>query len=166
MRSRKLLKNQKYTSRKETEIMKCYTRKDERVKTMQAFYQVFINLEGKSDFDATEVINSIYGVNNIDGVPKFSKAIYAYGLEHIEELEKEIEGHLVGWTFDRLDDVCKAILVAGSAEGLYVRLAPRKVVINEWVNIAKDFLKLNDHKFVNAVLDKMITPYEFNIEKK
>ncbi len=142
--------------------MKNYTRKDERVKTMQSFYQVFLNLENKTDIDATEVINATFGVKNINDVPKFSKAIYAYGLEHIEELEEEISKHLVGWTFSRLDDVAKAILVAGCAEGLYVKLAPRKVVINEWVNIAKDFLKLNDHKFVNAVLDKVILPYDFS----
>ena len=142
--------------------MKNYTRKDERVKTMQSFYQVFLNLENKQDIDATEVINATFGVKNINDVPMFSKAIYAYGLEHIEELETEISKHLVGWTFSRLDDVAKAILVAGCAEGLYVKLAPRKVVINEWVNIAKDFLKLNDHKFVNAVLDKVILPYDFS----
>lgn len=142
--------------------MKNYTRKDERVKTMQSFYQVFLNLENKQDIDATEVINATFGVKNINDVPMFSKAIYAYGLEHIEELETEISKHLVGWAFSRLDDVAKAILVAGCAEGLYVKLAPRKVVINEWVNIAKDFLKLNDHKFVNAVLDKVILPYDFS----
>ena len=132
---------------------------------MQAFYQVFLFLEAKDDFDATEVINAIYNVSDINEVPKFSKAIYAFGLEHIEELEKEIEKHLVGWTFNRLDDVAKAILIAGCAEGLYVRHAPRKVVINEWVNLAKKYLKLNDHRFVNAVLDKVITDYDFQVKK-
>ncbi len=145
--------------------MKTYSRSVEREKTMQAFYQVFLFLEAKDDFDATEVINAIYNVSDINEVPKFSKAIYAFGLEHIEELEKEIEKHLVGWTFNRLDDVAKAILIAGCAEGLYVRLAPRKVVINEWVNLAKKYLKLNDHRFVNAVLDKVITDYDFQVKK-
>ena len=141
--------------------MKTYSRKDERIKTMQSFYQVFLFLENKDDFDATEIINSIYGVDDIDEIPKFSKAIYAYGLEHIEELEALISKHLVKWTFNRLSTVTKAILVAGAAEGLYVQLAPRKVVINEWVDIAKNYLKVNDHKFVNAVLDKIIPSYEF-----
>lgn len=146
--------------------MKSYTRKDERVKTMQAFYQVFLNLEEKTEFDATDVLTSIYNVKDINDVPKLSLAIYALGLEHIEELETEIGKHLVGWTFSRLDNVAKAILVAGCTEGLYVKLAPRKVVINEWVNIAKDFLKVNDHKFINAVLDKTIVEYEFNNQNK
>lgn len=137
-----------------------YTRNDERLKTMQSFYQVFLFLENKEEFDATEVINSIFGVETIEEVPAFSKAIYAYGLEHIEELIKLIEENLVNWTFSRIDDVAKAILVAGASEGMYVQLAPRKVVINEWVNISKNYLKLNDHKFINAVLDKIIPEYE------
>lgn len=137
-----------------------YTRKDERTKTMQAFYQVFLYLENKEEFDATEVINSIYSVSDISSVPVFSKAIYAYGLEHIEELEQLIQKHLVKWTFSRLDNVAKSILICGASEGIYVQLAPRTVVINEWVNLAKNFLKLNDHKFINAVLDKIIPQYE------
>lgn len=141
--------------------MKTYSRTEERIKTMQAFYQVFLLLDGKEDFDATEIINSVYNVNSIDDVPKFSKAIYALGLEHLDELIKLIESHLVNWVFARLDNVAKAILICGVAEGLYVKLAPRKVVINEWVNIAKGYLKLNDHKFINAVLDKSIPEYQF-----
>lgn len=140
--------------------MKSYTRTDERMKTMQALYQVFLFLEQKEDFDATEIINGIYDVDDINDVPKFSKAIYALALDHIEEIEKTIQSHLVNWVFDRLDDVAKAILVGGISEGLYVRLAPRKVVINEWVKLSKQFLKVNDHRFINAVLDKSIPEFE------
>ncbi len=140
--------------------MKSYTRTDERMKTMQALYQVFLFLEQKEDFDATEILNNIYGVEDIKEVPKFSKAIYAFALDHIEEIEQTIQSHLVNWVFDRLDDVAKAILVGGISEGLYVRLAPRKVVINEWVKLSKQFLKANDHRFINAVLDKSIPEFE------
>ena len=140
--------------------MKSYTRTDERMKTMQALYQVFLFLEQKEDFDATEILNNIYGVKDIKEVPKFSKAIYAFALDHIEEIEQTIQSHLVNWVFDRLDDVAKAILVGGISEGLYVRLAPRKVVINEWVKLSKQFLKANDHRFINAVLDKTIPEFE------
>ena len=141
--------------------MKEYSRKDERMKTMQAFYQVFLYIENKEEFDATEVINSMYGSQSIDGVPKFSKAIYALGLEHYDEIVAKIQEHLVNWTFSRLDNVAKAILFLGVAEGTYVRLAPRKVVINECVDLAKNFLKVGDHKFINAVLDKSIPEYDF-----
>lgn len=142
--------------------MKTYSRKDERIKTMQAFYQVFLNIENKTEFDATEVILDVYGVDKLKNVPPFSQAIYGLGLEHLETLEKEIEAHLVKWTFARLDNVAKAILIGGACEGTYVKLAPRKVVINEWVDLAKNFLKVNDHKFINAVLDKVIKDYQFN----
>ncbi len=72
-----------------------------------------------------------------------------------------ISEHLVNWTFDRLDEVAKAILFVGISEGRYAKLAPRKVVISEAVNLAKNYLKAGDHRFINAVLEKCIPEYEF-----
>ena len=141
-------------------IMSTYTRRDERVKTMQAFCMLFLALEDKREYDATEMLCSIYGVDSYEECPAFSQAIYALGIDHFDEIKKVISEHLVGWTFERLDNVCKGILFVALAEGLYLQYTPRNVVINEAVNIAKNFLKENDHKFVNALLDKAIKPYE------
>ena len=108
---------------------------------MQAFYQLFLALEDKREYDATEMLCSIYGVDSYEECPAFSQAIYALGIDHFDEIKKVISEHLVGWTFERLDNVCKGILFVA-------------------VNIAKNFLKENDHKFVNELLDKAIKPYE------
>lgn len=140
--------------------MKEYSRTDERTKTMQTFYQVFLFLENKEDFDASEILMNTYGVKDMKDVPLYSKAIYSLGLEHFDEIEKEISAHLVNWTFDRLDNAAKAILFTSISEGTYVQGAPRKVVINEGVEMAKKFLKEGDHKFINAVLDRCIPEYD------
>jgi N utilization substance protein B len=142
--------------------MKQYTRSDERTKAMQSFYQVFLFLENKEDFDATEVLLNVFGEDDIKEVPLYAKAIYSLGLEHFEEIRSLIASHLNGWTFERIDDVAKAILFTSISEGLYVKGAPRKVVINEGVKMAKNFCKENDYRFINAVLDKSIPPYEFS----
>lgn len=140
--------------------MKDYTRTDERTKAMQAFYQVFLYLENKEEFNATEVLLSIFGETDIRKVPIYAKAIYAYGIEHLDEIKDTIQSHLVNWQFDRLDDVAKAILFVGVTEGTYLQGAPRKVVISEGVKLAKNYLKDGDHRFINAVLDKSIPEYE------
>jgi transcription antitermination factor NusB len=140
--------------------MKNYTRTDERTKAMQAFYQVFLYLENKEEFDATDVLLNIFGETDIKKVPVYAKAIYAYGLDHLDEVKDTIQSHLVNWQFDRLDNVAKSILFVGVTEGLYLQVAPRKVVINEGVKLAKNYLKEGDHKFINAVLDKSIPEYE------
>jgi transcription antitermination factor NusB len=131
---------------------------------MNAFYQVFLYLENKEDFDATAVLTNQYGDCDISMVPLFSKAVYSLGLEHLDEIEKNVGSHLVNWTFDRLDNVAKAILFLGVSEGCYAHLAPRKVVISESVNLAKSYLKEGDYKFINAVLDKSIPDYDFKGE--
>lgn len=128
---------------------------------MQALYQVFLFLENKEDFDATEVLVNQYGAEKIEDVPVFSRCVYALALENYDEIVKEIEKHLVNWSFNHLNDVCKAILFEAIAEGRYGKLAPRKVVINEAVKMAKSYLKDGDHRFVNAVLDKSIPAYDF-----
>jgi hypothetical protein len=138
-----------------------YSRRDERIKTMQAFYQVFLYIENKEEYDATEILTMIYDVDTYKECPVFSQLVYALGLDHFDEIKKVISDHLVNWTFDRLDNVCKGILFVALTEGLYLKKAPRKVVINEAVTIAKNFLKENDHRFVNALLDKAIPAYEY-----
>ena len=137
-----------------------YTRTSEREKTMQALYQVFALLEGKSDFDATEIMNQQYGVADFSQVPPFSKAVYALALNNIDEIQALISKYLVGWTFKRLDNVAKGILVEAVAEGNYGHLTPRKVIISEAVNLAKNYLEPKQSKFINAVLDKALEQYD------
>ena len=136
--------------------MKEYSRHEERIKTMNAFYQVFLFIENHEEIDATDILISQYGVDSIDDVPVFSKAIFALGLENFEEIKNIISQHLQNWTFDRLDDVAKAILFLGVSDGNYAHLSPRAVIINECINLAKSYLKQGDHRFINAVLDKAI----------
>lgn len=136
--------------------MKEYSRRDERIHLMQSFYQVFLFIENKEDYDATEILCLNYDVDEYDECPVYSELVYALGLSHFDEIKKELQKHLVNWTFDRLDNVAKGILFVAYTEGVYVKKAPRKVIINEAVALAKNFLKANDYKFINAVLDKAI----------
>ncbi len=61
----------------------------------------------------------------------------------------------VAWPIDRIDPVLRALFRAAGAE--LVELAtPPKVVINEFVDVAKAFFpEGKEAKFVNAVLDHM-----------
>jgi N utilization substance protein B len=71
------------------------------------------------------------------------------------ELDKKIKPYL-GRLPEELDPVEKAILRLASYE-LIARLdIPKKVVINEAIELAKSFGAEESHKFVNGVLDKAI----------
>jgi N utilization substance protein B len=57
------------------------------------------------------------------------------------------------WPIDKIDPTIRALFRGGTAEFL-MRKTPVKVVINEFVDIAKAFFpEGKETKFVNAVLD-------------
>ena len=75
-------------------------------------------------------------------------------LLNAESLDQLFEGYL-DRTVKELDQVERAILRAGVHE-LKERIeVPYRVVINEWVNLAKDFGAEASFKYVNGILDKV-----------
>ena len=59
------------------------------------------------------------------------------------------------WKIDRLADVDKSILRLSSFELFYMKTTPIKVVINEAVNLSKEFSTDNSGKFINGILDSL-----------
>ncbi len=56
---------------------------------------------------------------------------------------------------DAIDPVERAILRIGVYELLYRLNMPYRVVLNEGINLAKDFGADGSHKYVNGILDKI-----------
>jgi N utilization substance protein B len=59
------------------------------------------------------------------------------------------------WTVDRLEFILRATLRAGTFELISMAEVPAKVIINEYVNVAKAFFNDNKPGLVNGVLDKI-----------
>ena len=86
----------------------------------------------------------------------FASIIIAGTISHIDEIDKLIESHLSSsWSMERISRVALAILRTGVYELLFQNGAESKIVIDEAVNIAKDFDTDDSYKFINAVLDKI-----------
>ena len=86
----------------------------------------------------------------------FASLIIAGTISHIDEIDKLIESHLsASWSMDRISRVALAILRTSIYELLFQNGAEAKIVIDEAVNIAKDFDTDDSYKFINAVLDKI-----------
>ena len=86
----------------------------------------------------------------------FASLIIAGTISHIDEIDKLIENHLSSsWSIDRISRVALAILRTSVYEILFQNGAETKIVIDEAVNIAKDFDTDDSYKFINAVLDKI-----------
>ncbi len=69
------------------------------------------------------------------------------------ELKRMIEQHAPGWTFDRMDPIARATLLIGAYELLHAREVPPAVVMNEAIEIAKEYGTSESGKFVNGVLN-------------
>ena len=86
----------------------------------------------------------------------FASLIIAGTIDHIDEIDKLIENHLsASWSMERISRVALAILRTSVYELLFQNGAEPKIVIDEAVNIAKDFDTDDSYKFINAVLDKI-----------
>ncbi len=76
--------------------------------------------------------------------------------EKRSSLTEMVDGALTdGWVSGRLELVLKNILFAGAYELLDMQDIPPKVVISEYMDVAKAFFDGNEPKKVNGVLDKL-----------
>ena len=59
------------------------------------------------------------------------------------------------WPIKRIDPTLRALFRAAGAEFLTMPKVPPKVVINEYVEVAKAFFEGEESRFANAVLDQL-----------
>ena len=99
---------------------------------------------------------SIVTSNNMQKVDtEFFLELIRAVIKDTAELDKKIKPYL-GRLPEELDPVEKAVLRLATYE-LVARLdIPKKVVINEAIELAKSFGADESHKFINGVLDKAI----------
>ncbi len=73
-------------------------------------------------------------------------------LDHQSDVESMIESHLKQWKLDRISKLDLSILRLSITEMIYMDGIPKKVSINEAVNLAKKFIDEKSGKFINGVL--------------
>jgi len=73
--------------------------------------------------------------------------------DHEEEVVTSIQDHAPGWTLERMDPIARAVLFVGAYELLFGNDAPPAVVMNEAIEIAKEYGTDESGKFVNGVLN-------------
>jgi len=87
-------------------------------------------------------------------------------IDNLEKIDDVIIAHLEGWSFSRLNKVDKAILRLAVYE-MTKGATPIKIVINEAVELTKNFTDTGDKKtpnFNNRLLDKIGKTLAKNLE--
>jgi N utilization substance protein B len=132
-----------------------------RLAAVKALYANQVNETKKTAGNVTLDILTYYhnqeeGVGSVKLDEKFLAKLIDGISEHGEALDKLIEKHLdESWKLDRLDQVIHTILQGGTYELLTFDKTPFKVIINEYVDIAKQFFDGKEVGFINAALDKI-----------
>ena len=86
----------------------------------------------------------------------FASFIITGTIEHIQEIDELIKNHLSeNWTLERINKVSLAILRTSIFEMKFQNGSQPKIVIDEAVNIAREYGLEDSYKFINAVLDKI-----------
>lgn len=123
-----------------------------RIIAMQVIYNY--NINKVLDFDGIlDMVNEEETSYDLEYVKELVSGI----VDHQTEIDFMISLNLKNYTLDRLSVVDRSLLELGTYELLFTT-TPSNIVINEIVEISKEYSELNDYKtskFNNAVLDSI-----------
>ncbi len=83
----------------------------------------------------------------------YAKEIIRGTLDNIELIDKYISEGSENWNIERMHYVDKAILRFSIYSLLFEKSISKNIVIDEAIEIAKDFSKKDSYKFINGILD-------------
>lgn len=125
------------------------SRNDSRMLAMTILYQMELCKKKKIDYTKEELLNEYeevindFTINLIDGV-----------LSHEEEIINLANKYLNNWNINRLGLTDAAIIKIAIYELLYTD-TPKKVVIDEAIELSKDYSDEKVVGMINGVLDKI-----------
>lgn len=140
-----------------------------RLAAVQALYQMEIAGAEVADviaeFETFRLGREIDGDTYREADPEFFREIVAGVVAYQRDIDPRVHGALVeGWPLKRVDVTLREILRAGTFELIKRKDIPARVVIAEYVDVAKAFFVEDEPKIVNGVLDKLaheVRPAEF-----
>jgi len=83
----------------------------------------------------------------------FSRLLVSGALENLEYVDGLIKKHLKNWDFSRLNKVDLAILRMSVYALAFQNDVPASIIIDEAIDISKEFGSDESYRFVNGVLD-------------
>ncbi len=120
-----------------------------------AVMQVLFERERRADFDCSAALkrdaSELKESGEID--QEFAETLLEGILDHEEKIKQAIQDHAPQWSLDRMDPISRCMLLVGGYELLFANDAPPAVVMNEAIDIAKEYGTEESGKFVNGVLN-------------
>ncbi len=131
------------------DFMEQLNRTELRKKIMTILYQINVYEKHKMDYTIDEVMKEVLPIEN-----EFVKDMVYGVMTYKNDIDTIANKYLNSWTIDRLGNTDQAILRMSIYELLYTDTPPI-VVINEAVELAKQYSDDSVRKMINAALDKI-----------
>ena len=84
----------------------------------------------------------------------FAKKLLLDTINHWEETEKKVAERLENWDMERVSLMDRIIVITAFSELDYFPFTPSRIIINEYIEVAKVFASDKSQIFVNGILDK------------
>lgn len=88
---------------------------------------------------------------------EFANKLLDNVIQRMDELDVKIKSKVNNWELDRIALIDKILLRMGICEILYFPDIPPKVSINETIEVAKTFSTAGSSKFINGILDAILS---------
>jgi transcription antitermination protein NusB len=131
-------------------------RRKAREAALQMLYQMDMDGMDMSDAAVAQIVQLYWRdlAQNSDGQDFANALVHGCAQEH-EHLDNTIRSVSQHWRLERMDRVDRNILRLGTYELLRLADVPRRVTLNEAVELAKRFGSESSPSFVNGVLDRI-----------
>ena len=127
-------------------------RRELREKVLQVLYAYEFNGEG-----LTSLTDGILTDVTSEVDRNFAKQLINHVVANQKMLNEIIKERLANWEMDRVALIDRILLKIGIAEIFFFQEIPPKVSINEVIEIAKDYSTSNSGKFINGILDAILS---------
>ena len=121
-------------------------RRKARILAFQALYSYDISAGSLEDLFQYDWVREEVS----DDIKTFSSFLVKGAVDNLDEIDELIKSSLRNWDFDRLEKVSLAILRMSIYALKYQKDIPPKVVIDEAVEITKEFGTDDSYRFVNG----------------
>ncbi len=129
------------------------TRREARELALRALYAHEFN-----EYPVNQVIKDIFVKDEYNQmVLSFAKELLKSTVKNIPELDQLIKRKALNWDFERIAIIDKLILRLAICEFLYFPDIPPKVSIDEAIEISKKYSTEKSGKFINGILDSLLT---------
>lgn len=134
-----------------------------RERALQALYQLDVQADGPT---VREALEAAWGSEGSEGAESGTGTVapemkqFAFELvdgvrSTLKELDAEIEKHSTNWRIDRMSRIDRNVLRLGAYELKHRPDVPKKVALNEAVELGKKYGTEESSSFINGLLDKL-----------